>query len=125
MQATYDSRIKVWPVVDSATGAVRVVLINKDASGGAGVVLRFPALAGLENGKLLRLVGQKALQDQWDVQLGGVAYTLGGKPFGVPEGEVVVMSTSNSAPQGLEGYPVSYTVSLPAGSAALLILDRS
>jgi hypothetical protein len=123
-QATPGSRIKVWPLRDAKTGSARVVLINKDATQGAGIVLRFLESAGYGDGKLLRLVGQKGLQDQWGVKLGGMAYTLGGKPFGVPEGEVVTRSTSLSGAHGMEQYPVSYTISMPPGSAALLLLHK-
>lgn len=123
-QATPTARVKVWALKDPATGAARVVLINKDATAGGGIVLRFPANTGYKDGKLLRLVGQKGLEDQWSVSLGGMTYAIGGKPFGVPEGEMVVQSTGGSSQQGLEGYPVSYTVSLPPASAALLILTR-
>lgn len=122
-QATPGSKIKVWALKDTSSRAVRIVLINKDGVGGAGVVLRFPESAGFKDGKLLRLVGQKGLEDQWSVSLGGMTYTLGGKPFGVPEGEVVTQSVSPQ--QGMEGYPVSYTVSMPPGSAALLMLSQN
>lgn len=122
-QATPGSKIKVWALKDTSSGAVRIVLINKDGTGGAGIVLRFPTSAGFKDGKLLRLVGQKGLEDQWSVSLGGMTYTLGGKPFGVPEGEVVTQSVSPQ--QGMEGYPVSYTVSMPPGSAALLMLSQN
>lgn len=121
---TPGSRLKVWSLKDAQTGEVRVVLINKHATDGAGIVLRFPESAGFEDGKLLRLVGQKGLEDQWSVSLGGMAYTLGGKPFGVPEGERVTRSTSLPGQDGMEVWPVSYTVSMPPGSAALLILNR-
>jgi hypothetical protein len=119
---TPGATLKVWPLKDTATGAARIVIINKGESGG-GVVLRFLESAGYGDGKLLRLVG-RSLDDQWGVKLGNMAYTLGGKPFGVPEGERVVKSTTLSGAFGMEVYPVSYTISMPPGSAALLILNK-
>lgn len=121
---TPNSRLKIWSLTDSKTGEARVVLINKHATDDAGVVLRFPESAGFGDGKLLRLVGQKGLEDQWTVSLGGVAYTIGGKPFGIPEGERVVKSNQLEGRDGMEVYPVSYTISMPPGSAALLILRK-
>lgn len=121
---TPGSRLKIWSLKDAKTGAARIVLINKHATDGAGVVLRFPESAGYGDGKLLRLVGQKGLEDQWSVSLGGMAYTIAGKPFGVPEGERVPRSTSLGGRDGMEVYPLSYTISMPPGSAALLILQK-
>jgi hypothetical protein len=121
------ARSQVWPLRDTATGAGRIVLLNKDAHTTAGLVLRFPASSGYGDGKLIRLVGARGLAEEWSVSLGNMTYKIGGKPFGVPAGEVVVQAPPYDSGGGgpdLSRYSQSYTVVMPPGSAALLILPR-
>jgi hypothetical protein len=111
VQATPGARLKVWPLKDAATGAARIVLINKDASATAGAFLRLPA-SNYGDGKLVRLLGgPRGLSEEWGVSLGNMTYSIGGQPFGVPAGEVVARAQGGS-----------YTIVMPPASAALLIV---
>jgi hypothetical protein len=142
LQAIPGAKLKVWPLLDTMSGSMRIVLINKHATAAAGVSVRLPD-DGYADGKLLRLMGKRGLEDEWGVSLGNMTYNLGGRVFGVPAGEiitreaagtitarpagadagaVVTESGSGDSAAGVAG--VKYTVIMPAGSAALLVIPK-
>jgi hypothetical protein len=149
LQAIPGAKLKVWPLLDTKSGSMRIVLINKHATAAAGVSVRLPD-DGYADGKLLRLTGKRGLEDEWGVSLGNMTYNLGGQVFGVPAGEIIARedagqlgtaagpaaanagavvteagSGSGAAAAAAAGRPgVKYTVIMPAGSAALLVIPK-
>eukprot|EP00775_Hariotina_reticulata_P005212 gene5212-5450_t len=127
VEAGSNPLVKVWPLVDNKSGAVRVVLINKHKSKPAGVAIRLVAAAGEQyaDGKVIRMLGKKGLADQWGVSLGGMTYKIGGAVKGAPAGEVVKGQTvSETTDRRRSGTVWKYPVRLPAGSAALVVIPR-
>uniref|UniRef100_A0A383V8Y6 Beta-glucuronidase C-terminal domain-containing protein n=1 Tax=Tetradesmus obliquus TaxID=3088 RepID=A0A383V8Y6_TETOB len=147
LQALPGAKLKVWPLLDTKSGAMRIVLINKHATAAAGMSVRLPD-DGYADGKLLRLLGKRGLEDEWGVSLGNMTYNLGGQVFGDPAGEIIARevaaaaagpaaganagavvteagSSSSGAAAAAAGKPgVKYTVIMPAGSAALLVIPK-
>jgi hypothetical protein len=102
-----DGPVKVW-ATHATNGQTRVVLINKDPSAAATVQVRLPATSAPAS--LQRLLAP-SLASTSDV-------TLGGQTFG----NQTSTGTLAGAPTTTSVVPVlgSYTVELPAGSAAVL-----
>jgi hypothetical protein len=118
--------VKVWPLVDNKTGGVRVVLINKHKSNPAYVAIRVAAAGGEQyaDGKVIRMLGKQGLTDQWRVSLGGMTYKIGGAMKGTPAGELVKGQVLDKINQEKSGTVWKYPVTLPPGSAALLVIPR-
>lgn len=116
------TKIKVWPLEDNKSKVVRVVIINKHATSGTGVRVELPDV-GYTNGKLIRLLGKRGLTDEWGVSLGNMTYTLTGKPFGYPAGEIIYKQQYQRNTQE-KSFPVTYNMYMPPASAALLIVPR-
>jgi hypothetical protein len=142
LQAIPGAKLKVWPLLDTKSGSMRIVLINKHANAAAGVSVWLPD-DGYADGKLLRLLGKRGLEDEWGVSLGNMTYNLAGRVFGVPAGEIITREaaglmtggsaranagavvTESGSGEGAAGVPgVKYTVIMPAGSAALLVIPK-
>lgn len=143
LQAIPGAKLKAWPLLDTKSGSLRIVLINKHKTAAAGVSVRLPD-DDYADGKLLRLLGKRGLEDEWGVSLGNMTYNLGGRVFGVPAGEIITKEAAKPMPAagakranagavvteagssaGAAGKPgVKYTVFMPAGSAALLVIPK-
>lgn len=103
LKAKPQAKLKVWALQDYNSGSLRVVLINKHATAGAGVAVQLPA--GYHDGKLIRLMGKRGLEDEWGISLGNMTYNLGGQAFGVPAGEVIFAEALGVSPGTTQGTP--------------------
>ncbi|MBC8120507.1 MAG: hypothetical protein H7Y22_01570, partial [Gemmatimonadaceae bacterium] len=103
--------MKVWATKDS-TGAVRVVVLNKDQSLSGNARIKIASTSG--RGELTRL-SASSVSAKTGLTLAGQTFdgTLDGKPIGA------YTSTSMSSSNG------TYVFSLPKGSAAMLKLQQT
>jgi hypothetical protein len=113
------SSLKLWPLQDVRTGAIRVVIINKHPTSHGRVTVQLDQ-AGYRNARLIRMKAP-SLESLGGVTLGNMSYPFpaGGPPKGRPTAEMLYKQAVPN--QGR----VQYTVYAPAGSAALLIIPKA
>lgn len=123
--------LKVFPLQDAASGALRVVLINKSAREAGNVALRLPSAAGagappasLPSATVTRMVARG--DNPLEAREGGGAITLGGKWLdvgGVEKGEAAEESVKAGPGGGGSGF-AAWRVYVPPASAAIVEIPR-
>jgi len=111
--------LKVWPLWGEPEREVRVVVINKRASEAVNATLRLDKPGGFGSAVITRLVaqGERPLEGRGGaITLGGISYGMGGVTKGAAVTESVVRVERDGR--------LAYTVHMPPGSAALVVIKR-
>lgn len=113
--------IKVWPLLDSSTGELRVVLINKHAKQAATQVLKLAADSSSSYqsvARLSRLVaqGEDPLAATKGITLGGHYYAAGCEQQGAEQ--TLVLEADPVGPSTQQ--QLTWSIYLPPGSATLV-----
>ncbi len=111
--------IKVWPLSDLIDDTLRVVIINKTPDTPASVTITVPS-SQYGTATLVRLQAQGGLAAKNGVSLGGRSYISGSANEGGSRVQESVVRKLGK----VEG-SLTYTVSMPAGTAALLTIPKA
>ncbi len=110
---------QVWPLWGEDEKELRVVIINKRPLDAVNATLRLDKPGGFGAASITRLVaqGDRPLEARGGaISLGGITYVLGGEARGSPVAE--------AAPRFASGGRLAWTVYMPPGSAALVVIKR-